>query len=255
MPVAADIYYQLHEGGAEGQHPPIVLLHGAAGSHLSWPSEVRRLPGTRVYALDLPGHGKSTGRGLQSVSAYGQVVLEWLAASGLHSTILVGHSMGAAIALHLALENPRQILGLGLVGAGARLRVAPALLQAAANAATFPQALEMLAGALFSPQTTSRLVEQVQKRMAETRPSVFYGDFMACNDFNLLDRVAEIAQPALVLCGQEDRMTPPHYAQFLRDRMEHASLVVLPGAGHMVMLERPLEMANALQAFLRGLDF
>ena len=63
MPVAADLYYHIYEGSEEGRRPPVVLIHGAGGTHLHWPSEVRRLPGYRVLALDLPGHGKSGGAG------------------------------------------------------------------------------------------------------------------------------------------------------------------------------------------------
>jgi pimeloyl-ACP methyl ester carboxylesterase len=255
MPFAAGIYYQFFEGGVEGQRPPLVLLHGAGGTHLSWAAEIRHLAETRLYALDLPGHGKSNGRGLQSISAYGEAVLGWMAACGLHRAVLVGHSMGAAIALTLALEAPQHILGLGLVGAGARLRVAPALLEAASDPATYATALDLLAGGIFSPKTSPRLVELVQKRMAETRPSVFYGDFLACNEFDLTEQLGQVSQPALIVCGEQDRMTPPRYARFLLDHLPNAALVMIAEAGHMVMLERPLDVADALQIFLKRLRF
>ena len=124
MPVAAEIYYSIHADSSGDQRPPVVLIHGAGGTHLFWPSEVRRLAGYRVYSLDLPGHGKSGGRGLQTISAYRQAVCAWLEAVGLHSAVFVGHSMGSAIALTLALDDPEHVLGLGLIGASARLRVA-----------------------------------------------------------------------------------------------------------------------------------
>ena len=129
MPVSADLYYHFYEGSNEGQRPSVILIHGAGGNHLYWPSEIRRLPGYRVFALDLPGHGKSGGRGQQSISTYAEVVLEWLESVGIHSAVFVGHSMGGAIAMTLALDHPEHVLGLGLVSAGARLRVAPAFLE------------------------------------------------------------------------------------------------------------------------------
>ena len=77
MPIAADLYYHAYQ---EGEKLPVVLIHGAGGTHLFWPSEIRRLLGFRVFALDLPGHGKSSGRGLQSIAAYATSVLDWMAA-------------------------------------------------------------------------------------------------------------------------------------------------------------------------------
>ena len=121
MPVAADIYYHYFEGSTEGAKPTVVLIHGAGGDHLHWHPNIRRLPDYRVFALDLPGHGKSGGRGQQSISAYAASILDWMEAMGLHSAVIVGHSMGSAVALKLVLDHPQHVLGLGLVGGGARL--------------------------------------------------------------------------------------------------------------------------------------
>src|SRR5512136_2375769 len=98
MPVASELYYAAFEGG-KNLIPPVVLIHGTGGNHLSWPPEVRRLSGYRIYALDLGGHGKSEGRGHQSIGAYASQVIDWLTAMGLHRAVFVGHSMGAAVAL------------------------------------------------------------------------------------------------------------------------------------------------------------
>jgi pimeloyl-ACP methyl ester carboxylesterase len=255
MPVEADIYYHLFEGAGEGQRPPVVLIHGAGGSHLSWPSEVRRLPGYRVYAPDLPGHGKSGGRGMQSIPAYTQSVLDWLSNCGLHSAVFVGHSMGSAIALSLALDHPEQVLGLGLVGAGARLRVQSELFDLTCNATTFQGAIDMILRLTFSPQTSPQLIALVGRRMTETRPSVLHGDFLACSSFDEMERICQIRQPTLVMCGNDDRMTPPRYAQFLATNIPGANLEAIPDAGHMVMLEQPRAVAAALGKFLAGIQY
>jgi pimeloyl-ACP methyl ester carboxylesterase len=78
---------------------------------------------------------------MQSISAYTQALVSWLDALDLHSSVLIGHSMGSAIALSLALHHPRRVLGLGLIGAGARLRVSPELLEQTSNQTTLPAAL------------------------------------------------------------------------------------------------------------------
>ena len=83
MPVLADIHFNLYDVSNEGQGKAVVLIHGAGGNYLSWPAQLRRLHGFRVYALDLPGHGKSSGAGRQSIRAYSEAVVNWLAAAGV----------------------------------------------------------------------------------------------------------------------------------------------------------------------------
>lgn len=255
MPQIADIYYHSHLGGSEGLAPPVVLIHGAGGTHLYWPSEVRRLAGYHVYAPDLPGHGKSGGRGMQSIGTYTQALIHWMDAVDLHSAVLIGHSMGSAIALALALDHPSRVLGLGLVGAGARLRVAPELLEQASNQTTFLNAVTTVISRSFSPHAPARLTELAARRMAETRSSVLYGDFLACDEFDVRDRLAEIHQPTLVLCGTDDQMTPLRHAQFLASAIPNAVLKLIPHAGHMVMLEQPQAAAAAISEFVGAIPY
>lgn len=255
MPSAGDIYYHFHKGSSQGLTPPVVLIHGAGGTHLYWPPEVRRLAGFPVYAPDLPGHGKSAGRGMQSIHAYTQALIGWLDEVNLHSAVIVGHSMGSAIALNLALDHPGRVLGLGLVGAGARLRVAPALLEQASNPSTYLNAVNTVISWSFSPQSGARLTELAARRMAETRASVLYGDFLACDEFDVRDRLPEIRQPTLVLCGTDDQMTPLRHAQFLANAIPNAVLKLIPDAGHMVMLEQPQTVAQALSEFVSAIPY
>jgi len=254
MPINADTYYFAHNGGG-GDRPPVVLIHGAGGTYLNWSSEVRRLPGYRTYAIDLPGHGKSAGCGLQSVSAYAEAVLAWLDAVDLPRAVFIGHSMGGAIAQHLALHNADQVLGLGLVGTGARLRVHPEILQNTTTENTYRTAVDKLIQLAFSPQTPPRLVELASDRMAETRPTVLHGDFVASDAFNIMDQITGISQPTLVVCGIDDQLTPVRYSQFLADKIPDAQLEVIPDAGHMVMLEKPQQVAEVLVAFLNEIPF
>lgn len=255
MPTSAGTYYHPYEGSEEGQKPPVVLIHGAGGTHLYWPSDVRRLPGYRVYAIDLPGHGKSEGRVQQSINAYTEDVLSWMDALGLHRAVFIGHSMGSAISLSLALDHPEQVLGLGLIGAGARLRVSPEITENASSSTTFHNAIQTLITQSFSENTPRKLVDQAAKRMAETRFSVLYGDLLACDAFDVMDRVSDIRCATLVLCGEDDQMTPKRYSQFLADQIPSARLQLVPEAGHMVMLEKPKMVADIILEFLDGIYF
>lgn len=255
MPVAAEIYYSLYRE-AEKDTLPVVLMHGAAGNHLSWSAEIRRLKGFRIYALDLPGHGKSAALDAQqSAAGFARKVIEWLAAVGLHRAVFVGHSLGGAIALELGINYPEHVLGLGLVSTGVRLRVNPQVLELASSAATFYKAVDLIVASSFSQHAPARLVELATRRMAETRPSVLHGDLLACTNFDVKEQVATLRRPVLVIGGTKDQLTPLRYAQFMADTIPNARLYVIPDAGHMLILERPLEVAAALADFLRSIVY
>lgn len=248
MPAISNLFYFSY-GVENVSRPPLVFIHGAGGTHLHWPPQVRRMSGQRIFALDLPGHGKSGGVGSQSIADYAGAVVDFLDAARLNAAVFVGHSMGSAIALTLALDFPKRVLGLGLVGSGARLRVHPQILESAASEATFPLAIKLINDAEFGPSVDPKVKELAARQMAEIRPAVIHGDFLACNEFDVMQRLDEINVPTLILCGTEDVLTPMKYSEYLRDRIPNARLLAFPGAGHMVMLERPLDVAQALSDF------
>jgi len=254
MPDTDNLFYFSNDAGKVSR-PPVVFLHGAGGTHLHWPPQARRLLGQRIFAPDLPGHGRSSGAGRQSIGEYARDVERFLVDAGLNSAILVGHSMGSAIALTLALDFPKRVLALCLVGSGARLRVAPQILEGTASEATFPAAVKLVNDFAFGPSTAPRLKELAAQRMAETRPSVLHGDFAACNEFEAMARLGEITVPTLLVCGAEDKLTPVKYSEYLRDHIAGARLVTIPDAGHMVMLEQSEAFSSVLAEFINSIPY
>ncbi len=251
MPQLGEIYYT-QSGNPMPGHPSLVLIHGAGGSHLDWPGQLRRLPGEAVYALDLPGHGKSEGVGRQSIAAYAQAVLRWLEEMLLDPAILVGHSMGGAVAQTLALLAPERTAGLVLIGSGARLRVNQSLLESLRAERTFPQAVEQIMSWSFSPSAPESLLRLSQERMLQTRPPVFHGDLLACDAFDSTETIGALPEmPALVICGAADKMMPERHSRFLAEKIAGAILKVVPEAGHMVTLEQPAAVAEAVGGFVR----
>lgn len=248
MPYCNDIYYYTYHA-EDDERVPIVLLHGAGGNHLHWPVQIRRLPTYRVYALDLPGHGKSKGHALHTISDYAEHVLAWMDTMDLHKVALAGHSMGGAIAQDMAVHYPERLLGVGLVGTGAQLPVNAALLEDTSHETTFQSAVEMITSWAFNLNADSKLVEAARKQMSETRPSILHGDFVACDAFDLRERLKEINIPTQVVCGSEDKLTPLRLSQYLADHIASAELTVIPDTGHMVMLEKPERVAAVLAAF------
>lgn len=254
MPIAAGLYYFVHGEDLEDR-PPVLLLHGAGGSHASWPPQLRRLSGQRVYTPDLPGHGKSEGIGRQEIAEYTEAVYEFMKALRLASAVIVGFSMGSAIALSLALTYRKRVLGLGLIGAGAKMRVAETTLELASNPSMFLPTVEAVVESSYSPNVDPRIKELAIQQMAETRQAVLYSDFLACDAFNAMERVNKIRVPTLLITGSLDRMTPPNRAQYLHSQIEGAQIEIVEGAGHMVIVEQPDEVVELLTGFLDRIPY
>ena len=251
MSKAVELSYSEHSGGVpEGKRPPLILIHGAGGSRLHWPPDLRRLGGERVFGLDLLGHGGSPGEGERTIEGYVEGVCSWMDGVGLGRGVFVGHSMGGAISLTMALEQPKRTAGLVLVGTGGRLRVHPTILEMTSNPETFGEAIDLLVSFAISPQAPSPMVELARARMSETRSEVLHGDFLACDQFSVMDRLGEINVPTLVICGTQDQLTPLKYSHFLAENISDARMITVEGAGHMVMLEKPREVAGAVQKFM-----
>jgi len=247
----AELSYSEHSGGEPPEkRPPLILIHGAGGSRLHWAPDLRRLEGERVFGLDLPGHGGSLGEGMRTIEGYVEGLCAWMDSTGLDTGVFVGHSMGGAISLTMALDQPARVAALILVGTGGRLRVHPTILEMTSDPETFREAIDLVVSYAISPQAPSRMVELARARMSETRPEVLHGDFLACDQFDVMDRLREINVPTLVICGTEDQLTPLKYSRFLAESIPGARMVTVESAGHMVMLEQPGEVAQAVKEFM-----
>jgi pimeloyl-ACP methyl ester carboxylesterase len=252
MPVIAGLHYFVH-GDEDPKRPPLILVHGAGGFHLSWPPQVRRLADRRVYAIDLPGHGGSPGSGRSTVKDYADDMAAFMSALDLKYAVIAGHSMGSGIALTLALKHPEKVQGLVLIGAGARLRVAPAILAGLKDAKSFHATVQMINDYSFTLEGPPRLKELSTQRMAETSPSVLYNDFKACDAFDLTDQLEKINIPTLIICGAQDRMTAPRFSEYLHDAISNSRLEIVEKAGHMMMLEQPQLLVELISRFLDDL--
>jgi pimeloyl-ACP methyl ester carboxylesterase len=237
--------------------PTIVLLHGAGFDHTAWALHSRWFAhhGFGVLAPDLPGHGRSSGAPLPSIADMADWTAALLDAAGAAKARLVGHSMGSLIALETAARHNAKVSALGLIATAAIMTVGPDLLKAAE--ANDDSAIDMVSiwGLGFQAELGGSLAPGLwmhcgARRILEAcRPGVLFNDLSACNAYqNALHAAAQIAVPATFILGERDMMTPANAGKALAAAVPNSRTVVLRGAGHMMMVERPDELLAALRS-------
>lgn len=223
----------------------LVFLHGAGCSSLSFYYQLRHFRSAK--AIDLPGH--PDGKPCESVDGYVEWVRGFIRARRYKNVILCGHSMGGAIAMRYALKYPEELKGLVLMGTGARLRVHSHYLDRCRE--TEGDNASWLEGHLEYYRDVSPEVQPVlRQRAAEVGPEVELNDLMACNQFDMMDRVGEIKLPTRVLCGSDDVMTPVKYSDFLAGSIEGAVKAEIPGGSHFFHMEKYQKVNEEIESFL-----
>lgn len=236
--------------------PLIVFLHGAGFDHSMWALYSRWFShhGHSVLAPDLPGHGRSKGALLSSIKDMADWTVRLVAAAGASQARLIGHSMGALIALDAASRYPEKVSGLSLIGVGAAMPVSEDLLTAAKT--NDHAAIDMVsiwgfgyAAGLGGSQAPGLWMMGGGQRVLERNlPGVLFNDLSACNAYKgAADAAAKIKAPTTLILGERDMMTPLKSGRQLTSAIAGSTEIVLPGAGHMSMAERPEEVLAALR--------
>jgi pimeloyl-ACP methyl ester carboxylesterase len=233
---------------------PLVLLHGAGSNGHAWHYQYEHL-GNRhsPIAPDLPGHGHSSGvEGLHSVEDCAAFTLAFLDALRLDSAVVVGHSMGGAIAMELALRHPARVKALVLIATAAKFEI-PQVRIETWRAVTMGRASQPFNNDGYSPKTIANKPEIIREGWGEqiqTDPRVRWGDLVACSLVDLRDRISRLEKPTLILAGSDDSITPTAEAEFLRSRIKGSRLEVVPDAAHRLTTERADLTNAAIEKFL-----
>ncbi len=241
------------------KRPAVLFIHGAGLDHVCWQLQSRWFAwhGWSALAVDLPGHGRTDGAPLPSIAAMSDWIERFMDAAGIERAAIVGHSMGAAIALETAARAVGRVSQLALLGVSSSMPVHPALLAAARNEPA--QAYDMMTGWCHSP--TAKLgchpapglwmTGGSRAMLDRNRPGVLASDLAACNAWTSgPDAARKVACPTHFILGTADVMTPPKKGAELAALIAGAKTTTLAGAGHIMMAEAPDAVLNALIAHL-----
>jgi len=239
--------------------PTLVFVHGAANDHSVWALQSRYFAyhGRNVFAVDLPGHGRSGGEVPVSVEAAAEWLVALLDTLHLAQAGLVGHSLGALIVLEAAARHPHRATQIALLGPAVPMPVAEVLLDAART--NDHLACELITGWSFSaghqlggnPFPGVWMRGNALRLMERSRPGVLYTDLAACNHYaGGLSAAASVRCPTLLLLGQRDLMAPAKNATALAAALADSRVVTVPDCGHSLMTEAPDAVLDALRDFL-----
>ena len=243
---------RVNDGGFAEGRKGIVFLPGSGGDSTLWENQCRALQGEfNVAAIDLPGHGLSGGAGERDVMRYVQWVKKAIGALGLRGPVLAGHSLGAAISLNFAIREGFLLSAIVPVGGGVKMPVNPAILGKIHT--DLPSVISLVVKFAVSKANRDAVGPWLQEGLEKGNPDVLYGDLYACDRMDISSEVGKIAIPTLVVCGDDDKMTPPELSRFIAGSIPGARLALIEGAGHYVMREKPEEFNNVLAAFVRSL--
>ena len=230
----------------------LVFVHGSGGDHTIWIHQYKQMNDEfNIAALDLPGHGRSEGKGEQDVALYVEWVRKIIKKLNLRKPVLIGHSLGAAISLTFAIKYGDLLSGIVPVGGGVRMPVNEMILE---GLTTDPAAVIALAAKFsISKKNRERLMSPLYEALSKVNPDIIYGDFLACDRLDIASEILQISTPALVVCGADDKMMPPAMSQFLTDHISGSKLSFIEDAGHMVMLEEPEAFNREIRMFVESL--
>ena len=274
-----------HDGGEihvveRGVGRAFLLLHGVTNSTLVWHYQLLDLvaAGYRVVAMDIRGHGKSeAGDDGFSLAGMAEDVFTATKALDLHDAVAVGHSMGAMVLLQVLADHPDLVAdgtlsSIALVATSASPVLGNGVPAAAAEMLRLltPAAgrghMRMVGGRLRPGESTGDLATlycrlafgshpspthvELLRSMASAMPAPILGELLeTLLELDIRQVLPALAAPALVVVGTRDLLTPPWHSRYLARHIPVAELHLLPGCGHMVMLERRQELARLLLDF------
>ncbi|WP_133471789.1 alpha/beta fold hydrolase [Paraglaciecola marina] len=226
----------------------LIFIHGSGGCKEIWKYQAEYFD--NAITVNLPGHPH--GNLCISIQEYSVWLDEFIQEQGFKDVVLVGHSMGGAIALQYALDHPQKLKGLVTIGSGAKLKVPVEVFALLEKALSNPEIVSQYINAAYT-FIDPELRQMIQARDLENTPAALLNDFRACDGFDVLTRLSEISIPVLAIVGDKDLLTPPKYTRFLVNNIQSAQELVITRGTHFVFAEQPQIVNQGIEEFIQTL--
>ncbi len=249
---AAFAYTAAHE--LDAKKPTMVFIHGAGLDHSLFGLQSRYFGyhGWNVLAVDLPGHGRSAGPPVASMTGMADWLFLFLDSLKIQTASLVGHSMGALVSVECAVRQPSRVERIALIGVAYPMKVSEAFLDAARRNDHAAYDMETIWGHApqvplgGNPNPGMWMYGDSLARLRRLAPGVLYNDLKACNDYQM---AGEVKCPTLFVLGRRDVMTPPKAALALSQSIKQSETRLVHLSGHSLMAEAPDATLDALIGF------
>ncbi len=232
------------------EKPTLIFIHESGGSSVVWEKQIDELKAhVNTIALDLPGHGKSSGPGMNRVEDYSAAIAGFIKTVDVPEPVPCGLSIGGAIVLQLILEHKTRYKSAIIVNTGARLRVSPLLFKTIKN--DYKRYLNSIPTIAASEKTAPEKLNSYLAELAKCPKEVTYADYAACDRFNVMEKLSSINTPVLILTAEDDKLTPPKFGAYMKEQIRNASIINIKDAGHLSPLEQPEAFNRAVTDFLK----
>jgi len=235
----------------------VVFVHASGSNAHSWHNQFDGLGAKHSpIAMDMPGHGRSDGVvGFETIAQYTDFTAAFLDALKTKSAVIAGRSLGAMVALDLALRYPDRAQAVIAICGAAKFNI-PAERLAALEAVAKGRVSQQFNNDGYSPKTIKEKIDVIREGWGEqikTDPRVRWTDVKACAAADLRADLGKIRKPTLVLAGADDTVATAADGQFIAEHIAVAKLVTIADAAHNLPTERPAEVNAEIDKFLSQL--
>jgi len=233
--------------------PTLLFVHGAGQRSYGWRFQegpFKNHSDFNYIALDLPGRAGSEGDVYKTVTDYKDFLLDFIEELKLENIIMIGHSMGGAIAMLIAIENPELLKAIVLIATSPKLAVAQQTLDKVRE--NYDEFCEISPTRAFAEESPKELKDEYREGLIDTGSDVCYADLIACNEFDITDEVNKIKVPTLIISADKDIMTPWKNGEYLHQQIYGSEFQLIKDSGHFVMQEKAQETNSILSQFLNN---
>jgi len=231
----------------------LFFIHGAGLTKELWKKQVGAFPDqAATIAIDLPGHGESSGSPSKSISEYADAVMAIVRHLAPDRAVLCGLSMGGAVCIDLLIRYPKAFAGAILMHTGARLKVSRLIFDALEKG--IEDYIDLMAAFAVSAKSDADKIRNSIRDCCVFSAKTAEMDFMACDAFDRMGSLSAIQVPVLVITGSDDLVTPGKYGTYLHENIKNSYRYVVKDAGHLSPLESPEIINEQIGLFLKKIS-